>query len=86
MLIVGGDLPEYGLSAASGKPGQVHLRVVARHQGVALAVLGRVIADGHLIEAGPVFFTTSWDNPIEIIYERIGCVPLLRTRLFVCRR
>lgn len=58
----------------------------ARRQGVALAVLGRMIADGNRIETGPVFFTTSWDNPIEITYERIGCVPLFRTRLFACRR
>ena len=54
----------------------------ARHQGVGLAVLGRMTAEALAMGQGPVFFTTSWSNPIEIVYERIGCVPLFRTRAF----
>ena len=76
MPLANGTIGLWGLTTLS----------TARDQGVALAVLGQMIADGHAFGTGPVFFTTSWDNQFEIVYERIGCIPLFRTRLFEYRR
>ena len=56
----------------------------ARHSGVGMSVLARMIEDARSL-GGPVFFTTSWSNPIEVVYERTGCVPLFRTRTFAYR-